>query len=984
MLNIYKASAGSGKTFTLAREYIRLLLQTSAHDLRAHSHILAVTFTKKATAEMKERILSELFLLSTDPERSAYCQTFCQTLHLSPDQLQSLSRMRLFRLLQNYSHFSVSTIDGFFQQIVRSFARELGLPATYNLSLDSDEIIQEAVDDLLFATSRTTTGTEQLGPWLSNFAMQNIHDGRKWNPKDEIQSISAHLLTERLQARLNDIRPLLMNKQLLSQYRQQLEAILQQDKSVWYRKRKLDDAAQKQKRDYYTAEVILHNLDALGVISDVAAQIQHNNQEQNRLPLADINMLLNRVIDHSDTPFIYEKIGSRIHHYMIDEFQDTSTLQWENFRPLLSDSNASGQDNLIVGDTKQSIYRWRNSDWHLLEQVHHQIQPSQQPPMDTNFRSSATIVDTNNDIFRRYADWVSDQLDSETDDTTYGATVRGAYETLFQKARHSQLAGRYHIRFIEADKTSDANQQAMLRLLPILAELQERHIRMGDVAVLVRNRREAQTITRFLMDNGYDVQSAEGLLVSSHPAVQLLICLLTLSIRPTDDMTRTRLRLCMANHLCPDNGQAALELAMSDEPLFTDQQQALITRSEQLPLYAQIQTLIDGLDLTQWQNATPYLTTLLDIIYQYCENRIADTGSFLSYWERRQDKASIPSAPTDTAIRVMTIHKSKGLEFDVVLIPFLSWAAAAERMDSKKLLWVEPQQAPFDTLPLLPVTNAKALKNTIFQDDYARELRDLYIDNLNLTYVAFTRPRCELYAFGQMAPKTSKGEDSIQNIGHLLSVLLRDELTPVASEQYKDERIDEWIYERSTIGQLPGPKPKGELTNGVITRPAVYRSVEIGNRLRLRTRARADEDLSVREFGTLMHDILAEINTLSDADSVIARYIYTGRARQEDEPRIREVLAQFQQLIRDYDWFDSNRYRILSEQDILSPTGNTYRPDRIMISGSDAVVIDYKFGSEHQRQYREQVRTYMTLLDQMGYHTRGYLVYITLHKIEPV
>lgn len=963
MLQIYKASAGSGKTFTLAREYIRLLLSADERDARAHSRILAVTFTKKATAEMKDRILRELYTLATDPTQSDYYDTFLQQLRLTASQMQKRAQERLQQVLMDYTHFSVSTIDGFFQQIVRCFARELGLPATYNITLDSKEVIDRAVDDLVFAAQKSQ---DEAGRWLTDFAMQNIAQGKRWNPREAVQEISTQLLTEQLQTELAAIRPLLTNKELLRTYKATLQQYIDRyEQAEWKRKRKLTDEQETIKRDRFTAEAILDNLDALGLMSDVAAQIQLTNQAENRLPISDINLLLNRVIDHSDTPFIYEKIGSRLHHYMIDEFQDTSTLQWENFRPLVSEANDNGRDNLIVGDTKQSIYRWRNSDWHLLEGVEHEIQPAVLPPMDTNFRSSHVIVDANNDIFRRYANHVDGELSAI--DPALGASVRHAYSTLFQNAKRQNLSGRMEIQFLDTERPAEAAEIALEAMLPVIENCHARGVQYGDIAVLIRNAREAQAVTQMLITSGYKVQSADGLLIAAHPAIELLTSLLRLSQTPQDDLVQARARLTMAQHLYADP-QQAIEVAMSSQELFTDEQRALIHQAATLPLYEQVQTLIDGLRLHEWEAATSYVTSFMDVVYQYTENNIADTGSFLEYWQRRCDQLSIPSSPTRDAIQIMTIHKSKGLEFDMVLMPYLSWPIAAGTMDSRKLLWVKPKSSPFDALPLVPVGCTRALAKTEFADEYNRELRDLYLDNLNLTYVAFTRPKRELYAWAQIPRTKADGNYSLKNVGNLLYLLLKNDL-------------EEDIYIRGTQESLLTPED-GQSTD-ITVRTAEYRSAEMGTRLRLSTHAREDAELSLQDFGTLMHDLLAEIETREDAETAIAHYIYSGRAREEDEPRMREQLEQFWALIADRDWFNGG-YRVLREQDILSPGGEVYRPDRVMIRDGHATVIDYKFGEHRSKTHIEQVRNYMTLLGQMGYTTSGYLVYVTLHTIEPV
>lgn len=942
MLSIYKASAGSGKTFTLAREYIRLLLSASERDIRAHSHILAVTFTKKATAEMKDRILGELFLLATHPERSPYLDSFQEELHLSTEQIRTRAKARLYQILQDYTHLNVSTIDGFFQQIVRAFARELGLQATYTITLDTDEVIERAVDDLMFAANRSKCD-ETTGEWVKDFVLRNIKAGNSWNPKKDIHNISTNLLTEQLQAQLLSLHSILTQKDLLRSYRAELQKIIDKGDSEWkgLRQNKMTEEILEHRRDFYTASVILEHLDELGLLTDVSEQIRLTNANEGRLPISDVNLLLNRVIDGSDTPFIYEKTGTRLHHYMIDEFQDTSVLQWANFRPLVAEANDNGRDNLIVGDTKQSIYRFRNSDWHLLEGVSREIQPCVEPPMDTNFRSAETIVDFNNDIFRRYADYVE-------------ATP---YNTLYQNAKRKDLSGYVRLQFFDAEPSkAEIMEMATEQMLPIIADAIRRGVKPGDIAILVRDGKEARMATQQLLAEGYEVQSAEGLLLSSNPAVETVIVLLSLSIHPEDEILQARLQLAMGERTITDSQHAALQAA------------------HHLPLYEQVQTFIETLQLTSWPDAETYITSLLDVIYQYSENRIADTASFLEYWQRRCEKLTIPSSPSDKAIQVMTIHKSKGLEFDVVIIPYMTWSIAASSMDSRKLLWVRPTKAPFSTLPLVPVGNKAELSKSHFCEQYEQEIFNLKMDNLNLTYVAFTRAKRELYAFAQAPKVTSKGVAGIKTVGNLMYHLLEDEIVNNIYER-RDKSGREVCYHQTE------EKSEAEI------RTAQYAYSEPGERLRLRTHDKQQQELNLQDFGTLMHDLLAEVERRGEENKAIERYIYIGRARTGDRERIREGFDSFYSLIDragHSDWFDGN-HRVLREQDILAPDGGTYRPDRVMLTADgEAIIIDYKFGEHRRESYHKQVKRYMQLMTDMGYRASGYLVYVTLETIEKI
>ena len=1021
MLSIYKASAGSGKTFTLAREYIRLLfMQAGQTHQHPHKHILAVTFTKKATAEMKERIMRELYILATTPDRSPHYQYLLSDFALNEQQLRQRAKDLLFDILQDYTDFAVNTIDGFFQHILRAFAREMGLPAQYELTLDSEQVIQQAVDDLLFRLNNHQLA-QDTARWLTQLVGENVEQNRRWNPREQMYNIALHLLTESLQAQLHQARNLLEDKQFLQTYREAMQEICDNhlaalndilnraqallrpvphdtfnanairpfslsaetlmDKPIhdrglsetflkcargeapcWKKTAKHVDKARQawdnglalcftqladyvegeQARNYHTATIILDNLYLLGLLSDITEQIQRTNIEQNRLPISEVNDYLNRIIDHADAPFIYEKMGERIRHYMMDEFQDTSVMQWDNFRPLIADSNSRGYDNLIVGDIKQSIYRWRNGDWHILADIDKHMPAEEPSQMRDNWRSSHVIVHFNNSLFGRYADYAAAQLNDTFGDGA-GLPVLQAYSNYQQQARKQDLSGYVQATFFDEQSAG----QALNRLPELLDNIRQRGGTLGDTAVLVRTRDEAQQVCNTLLAAGFEVQSAEGMRIHTHPAVQLIDDLLQLTLTPDNDIVRTHLRL-----IWNDNADAA----DTTDPVEQTRHTAT------LPLYEQVQAIIDILRLDLWDRAAAYLTAYQDLIYTYTTSRTPDTAAWLDWWTKRRNKVGIPAPKTPTAVQVLTIHASKGLEFQTVIIPFLSWSLAAGFRDHGAIHWYRPARPPFVALPVVPVPFGKRMAHSHFQEQYQREVLDLYMDNLNLTYVAFTRPVRELYLFGPTCPDDKQPA----NIGQLLHTLLGDDYAE---------------------GQPVAFAPL-QTTDEAPVRQQTYVSTPVGNRLRLRTRSLdQDGELSPLQTGTLMHEWLARLDTLDQADAQLQKLIDEGLVAPGQVPELRHNMELFSDLVQGRHWFDTD-LTILRETDILTTSGNTFRPDRVVLQqtpqGTKAIVIDYKFGTEQRPAHREQVRNYMTLLNRMGYITEGWLVYVTLRQILPV
>lgn len=1033
MLQIYKASAGSGKTYTLTREYLRMLLQ-DYHPVKdrhlPHSHILAVTFTKKATAEMKERILQSLAVLATTPEHSPYLADLQVGNEGDIHTIQQRAQALLVGILQDYTHFSVSTIDGFFQQVVRTFALELGLPATYDLSMDSEEIVEQAVDDLYRRVRSLADRKDATTAWLVAMSQENIEDDKGWNAKDTVGKFAYELLREQPMRQMSAVQAFFADKAALQTYQKQLKQIcdrveqevsaLQQQilaivqgleglntkvlsplnkpvsqlvskgigatlpqlvrgetaiftKTKTTKQQQVDLQALYEQQlhplcqrfvdifngtvvqDYATATAILQKLYALGLLQDVAGQIAQTNRKIGRVPISDINMLIHRIIDGQDAPFIYERMGQYFRHFMIDEFQDTSNLQWTNFRPLIEESEASQRQNLLVGDVKQSIYRWRNSDWRLLEGVEREFRNTCLPAMKDNWRTAPVVVEENERLIVRYSRWVAETLKQtpEYADPQIADAIERIYApvNVHQKARQ-HLPGVFQLQFFEGD--GQCQEQCLSALPPLLEQLQDEGFALGDIALLVRTRTDASTVAHYLIDKGYRVQSADGLLVQSHSSVQLLTALLKAPYQPNDEVLQAKIR-----QLHPD---------------FSDEERILTEQARRLPLYEQVQAMINALRLTEEEGALPYLTTFQDCVYQFTQNRVADVQAFLDYWERKSSKVAVPSPEASDAVRVMTIHSSKGLEFDVVILPLLTWEVM--KFHTGEVLWCTPETAPFNQLPLVAVPCNSRLLDTHFKREYIDEVVSQYIDNLNLTYVAFTRPKYRLYAFGAKYSVNKSNKKLLNTVGQLLSFL------------YEQDLDTEGVYRRCAEGDIRPKARQEDARTGV--RTAQYVSSPLGERLILRSRAEddfaTDTPLSTVHLGILMHEWLSMIGVWGDATPSLQKMQDAGTVTATQASAMQKQLHQLRTLLASEghaDWFEG-KYKTVTERDILTPQGVIYRPDRVMTDGTRAIVIDYKFGSEHRRQYHEQVCDYIFLLQQMGYQVCGYLVYIALQRIIPI
>ena len=1034
MLSIYKASAGSGKTFALTREYIRMLLSDKTlRDTRLpHSRILAVTFTKKSTAEMKERILKELYILAQTPEKSDYIEEFLNdsNIGLNQEGIQARAKLLMLGILQDYNRFSVSTIDGFFQQIIRTFAIELGLSTNYDLSLDQNEIIHQAVDDIFRRIREVKPEDADLTSWLIEYAQNNIEQNKRWNPIDNIKTFSSELSKETLIQQMDEVREVFADKEKMRSYLEQLTDIkeqvidsiktqrdnINQALSTWNKddintkcigifskkpeeilvngfntsllnvlegkgtlykktgKSKNEQLILQEKSEeviklirdlykditgdvacnYITADAILAKLHSLGILQDVATQIETTNRQLGRLPISEINRLIFQIIDGQESPFIYERIGQYYHHYMIDEFQDTSKLQWQNFKPLILDAEAAGHNNLIVGDVKQSIYRFRNSDWHLLNQVDNDNDFIEKQPgegMGKNWRTAKVVVENNERLMQEYCRWVVNKCEEEYEVPYHKAIKEIAhiysYDEMHQKPQKT-YDGCFHMQFFEG---KHYKERALDTLYEQLQSLQKEQIDLSRVTILTRYTREVETIAQFLIQKGYEVQSAGGLRIGAHVSVQILLALLTLSVEKND------------------TAQAFLQNALPNFETYD----AIRQQAQQLPLYDHVQLLIDKLGLVQWEGATPYLTAFQDKIYQFTQTKVADTQLFLKYWEMKGKDSTIPAPKTNSAINIMTIHSSKGLEFDIVMIPFFDWNLVDSHPND--IIWCKPQTAPFNTIPLVPIHPSSKLLRSLFAEDYIHETLASYTDNLNITYVAITRARYRLYIYGPKYTIGSNKKLKISNVGQLASYLFDKDLNS----------DNTYISSTSTIATLP---PRKESTEKSIS--SQYVSIPIQERLTLRSRSEDDFDsdapLAMVDLGILMHLWLSYIRTWEDKDKALQRLINSGQITHNQATEMQKQMIRLQELINQYnhnDWF-SDEYKILTEQDIITTSQNTYRPDRVMIKDKHAIIIDYKFGQKQSKSYVEQVRNYILQLREMGYTCEGYIIYNQAQTIQSI
>ncbi|MDD2799431.1 MAG: UvrD-helicase domain-containing protein [Bacteroidales bacterium] len=1069
MLTVYRASAGSGKTYQLTGEYLKLLFNGS----NSFRRILAVTFTNKATEEMKSRIIQELDLLARKGD-SGYLFLLMSEFSLTSEQVFLKAHRILLEILHDYSSFNISTIDRFFQQTMRAFAREIGLQGGYNVELDTKRVLSEAVDKMLFTLDEPAN--RDVLNWLLKFSENKIENGKSWNFKKEVVDLGEELFKEKYKRLSSDIHQKLANKEVLKEYQQKLNRVVVDFESklssigkegvsfiqkcgfaeedfaggtnsplkhfaIWAKNevkiptntfRKLEDdieqwkAAAKSKQFdfaiktayssglndfvkralvlfdeypiYNSAIIIRKNIYALGILSDIDMKIKELVAENNLMLLSDTTHLLNKLIDGSDTPFIYEKIGVRIEHYMIDEFQDTSVMQWQNFSPLIHESlsqkvpELNKLSNLIVGDVKQSIYRWRSSDWKLLEdQLGREfLSQMKDEVLSENWRSGSAIIGFNNAFFTsasevlrmKFIDSIPLALKDNPILSSYSEKIKSAYRDVYQTQPEKKkgITGHVKIKWVETDATKQWMEDVLDFIPKEIEQWLSRGYSLRDMAVLVRTKDEGSRVADCLLDHKFAVISDEALMLKNASAIKLIVALLK-HIRRPDDLNLRRLALieyAVLNR--PTEDAVSLFFQHSNDVLaqFPKNKLKELEVISRLPLYEMCERIIA--QFIEYPTVTDnlYLQSFQDVVLEFSTRKSPDLIAFLDWWEEVGASKRVSMPDSQDAIRIMTIHKSKGLGFKAVLVPFCDWG-----MDQKSgnMLWVTPEIEPFNDLPLLPVPYGKDLTESIFVFDYLEEKLHAYVDNLNLAYVTFTRAKEELVIF---APKTKN--DSTERLGGLLYECvnhsdLKDEEGKSYLNLNADFSLESKTYEAGCDWVPPitfEKKPKEEQSVNI-------RSINPDGRLQLKLRG-SDyfTDTNEQIYGKIMHEILSRIQSISDIDNSVAEVVNLGEISSKIGTEIIVKLRKWIDQPNVDKWFMPDT-KVLNEAEILLPEGVHYRPDRVVFFESEVHVIDFKFGQNKLQKYHRQVSTYMSLISRMG-HTvvKGFLWYVELNEVEEV
>ena len=1091
MIIINKASAGSGKTYTLVKEYLIMLLGKKTeggnyildkHPNDNHRYILAITFTNKATEEMKSRIVETLDVLASNPDESPYITDLTTMLGASKDDISKSAGIAERQMLEDYTNFNVCTIDTFFQKILRTFAYEVNLSSNYGVELNDEYVVELGVNNLKTRLhDESGKKNKSLSHWLWMFVQDSIKNGSSWDvfykPKSKktvdnslynfakvltnevvkknskqlfdfladpknIQAFNMALnsgisnLIPKVKECVSNIYELLKgpdikannyftkfldalnnsaNPFLIKDLDKKVEKKIADQSFVNKNSAKVNESAiclyLEQIKDYGTVyasyKKILDLTYQLGLLGDINASMQDFTNENNTILLSGTNDIVKRIIDGCETPFIYERIGMYLHNFLLDEFQDTSRMQWENLLPLVRNGLANGHDSLIIGDVKQSIYRFRNSDPQLL---HSQLKVDfsndsikYNEGRSINWRSARNIVHWNNAFFRFlsmalnmdefYAD--VEQEVSPKNEKLPGHVVVARRE-IPDKKKDTDGSNDCEIKNDDNSNDNDLNfkEWAIEKMIVDLQSLLARGFKQKDIAVLSNTNREGQlAISRIMKwnienpDKQMKVVSEESLLVISSPAVRIVVNILKMLDRCEAHNEDGRempmvLRRFEANRSeGMDTSEAFEDAIVSKDEDIADYIDRLYETSKSACLDSVVEQIIKSqLSKQMTEENTPYLLAFLDSVVDFMSRYGSNIHHFLKWWDKVGPGLSISSPDNIDAIRVITIHKSKGLQFPCVLIPMFDW-----NFDQSSIEWIET--AGFkDKLPkgvaIPPIVPVKRdNKSTLFDNEFKKIARSNIMDSLNKTYVACTRAQYELIIY------TENNKELDLQLSQFLETCRNNNngIAPTPTENCDPDVVYELGKPmlRSDIPALNSDD--NALPDNVESRiMPPYSVVSDVDRWKLTSPdIIIDVRGTTRWVGEMLHKVMERVRTPKNLKKAFGRALHRGMITEEEHDEYLALLSKRLADPRVADWF-ANDNRLMLERSVTIGGNGQKRPDRVVMKpNGEIIIVDYKFGDrsdDNDTKYKRQVAGYKrAVCDALGCRpgcVSGYVWYI--------
>jgi ATP-dependent exoDNAse (exonuclease V) beta subunit len=1035
--SIYDASAGSGKTYALVKEYLKIILVAKKND--AYRNILAITFTNKAVHEMKSRIVGSLSEFAKDtpnPKAADLMLDLSRDIQLSVSEIQTKSKQIIKHIIHNYAAFDISTIDKFTHKVIRAFAHDLNLPMTFEVTLDTENLLTEAVDAIIAQAGED----DILTNLLVDFTMQKTDDDKSWDISREILETGRLLLNENNREEVTHFQDksitefveikskvaeackvlekenaafaesalLLIEKNGIdlksfsaghfpnhlqsiigekfnpknktyhefddikinktAKDRNEIEAIIPEMIAI------LDAIYKKfEKRDFYNA--FLKNITPLSLLNTVSNELAKIQKEQNVLSIAEFNAIIYREIQNQPAPFIYERLGERYRHFFIDEFQDTSEMQWQNLIPLIDNATSSEFEGekgtlMIVGDPKQSIYRWRGGKAEQFIDLSKTHNPFNNPEkklfhLDKNYRSYSEVIDFNNKLFYF--------LSTEFTNLDY----QDLYENQSHQKENSKLGGYVNISFIpKAEKSEDdedaldKNELYLLATLNTIEKAKKQGFDYQEMVILTRKRSQGIAIANYLTEQNIPLLSSETLMIQNSSDVQMIINVLKYLKNSADIEAKSYFLLYIANHVqneLPVHDFIAKGKEKTQEEEFEKWLSEFdISLSFQdirkKSLYEAVEIIVSKF-LSPTISGNAYVQYFIDIVLERDVRNQAGIADFLNYWEKNGEKFSIPSPEGKNAVRIMTIHKSKGLEFPIVIMPFADEDYVRKPKDK---LWLDAEKETFG-LPKVLIDNSSAVEN--YGEEaalvYNQKKQEELLDNINVLYVALTRAEEQLFVISQFLEPNKEGEYPYNTASFFIKYLIGIGVYEPSLMEYEfgnAAKLSEKIIEKNEIKTIP---LIGKILNS--------KSIKIAQREALMWGTQQQEAI---EYGNVIHEILSFVKTKSDVDLAILKALENGLITLNQKEAVYKSIQEIVNHSELENYFAEGN-EILNEQTIIQKEGKTVKPDRMVLAKNNEVfLLDYKTGT-HNPKYQVQLENYQNAIEKMGYKvTKKALIYI--------
>lgn len=1033
-VTIYNASAGTGKTYSLVKQYLRRLLLSNAHN--KHRHLLAITFTNKAVTEMKERVLTMLdkFISYQETQVNAptMLQDLCDETGLSKAQIAEKSEILLNQILQNYAAFDIITIDTLTHRIIRTFAKDLNIPSQFEVSLDTSELLSRAVDRVI----QKAGSDDKITQTLVTFALQKADQDKDWNISRDLNKIAKLLTSENDAAVISDMQShsledfdklaVILKKErkaliieskskaqdllarltflgiedadftgktffkFIREVSQDPENVTYNDRLKWqntiddyvfYKKATPDRAKEildsirdqlvtffKESRENYYAiskhSQFIKNITPLSTLRLIQEALSEIKAEEDLLPISDFNSIIHESLREQPAAFIYERLGERYSNYFIDEFQDTSILQWHNLIPLIDNALVSqSKDNisnslLLVGDPKQAIYRWRGGkaeQFAELSQGKAAISnvKSEVVSLDKNYRSHAAIVDFNNAFFSHIAPLFSNEM----------------YENIYAKDNNQEHTGvgggLVSLHFMEASTNEIKDQVYPAKVLEIINTVTQDGFNKSDICILVRRNKDGVTLAQFLSEQKIKVVSSESLFISNSEVVCFIVDILTLQNEPNNNPIAIRaldfiarknnindVHLFLETWLLQNDTVTIYQYVETLEILFSP------VHFASLPLYEGVEYIIRCFKLEELSDA--FVSGFLEVVFNYTFTQNKGLLGFLSHWEEKKEKVSIKAAMQKDAVQIMTIHKSKGLEFPVVIFPY---ADAELDKSQNEHHWYDVLPEKYAGFSKLMINHSAAVEQYSNQGlvRYRQRSSELQFDAINVLYVAFTRAAQRLYVVSCF-----RESENPKSYNELLIHYLK-------SAGFWEDGKMEYAFGNPLKKEQKDDDEKENLQIAFTSSPKEAHNIKIITRKGKVVTEKAEKAIA---YGNLIHEVLAQITVTEDIDKAVNSFVIDGHIAQDQSATI---IATITQVLSHPDLkhlFNKNNITY-NEQAILSKTGDTFIPDRIVtLPNRQTTILDYKTGVPKE-EHSYQLENYAALLEEMNFKIhQKLLVYI--------